>query len=420
MLTKKLSYRAILVITSLPVLAGSWVWLRLQGPTNHATRFVNAINTRDYATAGDFLEPLQQPLPDTWAHPQHWGDDGALSADAYLAPVHLSDVITGVRHVVASVHLDAESYHGTQIFPHEYIVTASSVTRIPKKPDNVLYPVTIRQESKEPVLEIPTDVTDVPAMDLRIMDDASKRYFLIGNIESPSPRSDGRRVLIVLPGGDGSADFSPFVRRIYKMALNDEWIVAQIVAPRWARRQAIVWPTKTRLLPEARFSTEQLIDSVIDDITTRGSIDPTEIYVLAWSSSGPAAYSVALMDKPRIAGAFIAMSVFRENEYSKPVTAPSCCVYLMQSPDDNRTPFRHAESAQQFMESVGIRVMLKQYKGGHGWHGNPFEMVSEGMNWLVMQNGNAASQTVESGTGQRSASPDARNASVSLDSGNVP
>ena len=377
-------YRRIaIVIVSLISLACFASWLRIRGATNLAIRFVNAINSRDFVLAGELIEPVKVPLPDKWAHPKHWGDDGALGASADLAPLKLSDIMVGVRHVIAFIRIDAESDHGTQNFPHVYVVTASTLTRLPKKPDSVLYPIVIRPMFSEPEWEVPPDLADIAALDLRIGDDEKKRYFLIGNVESTSPRERGRRVLVVMPGGDGSAAFSPFVMRIYQRTLNDEWVIAQIVAPKWERRQGIVWPTQSQPIPTARFTTEQLFDDVIDDVAARGPIDRSEVYVLAWSSSGPPAYAIALRDKSQIAGAFIAMSVFNASRYSKPVATPTHGFYLLQSPEDKVTPFKHAEAARDFLTSHGAKVKLTQYAGSHGWHGKPFEMLSEGVNWLV-------------------------------------
>jgi predicted esterase len=391
--------RIAVALASITALVCLVIWGRLRGPTDRASEFVNAINMRNFARAGDLLEPQDQSLPDKWANPKHWGDDGAIHADAHLVPIGIASVFGGVRHVMVTVHLDAESDHGTRIFPHTFAVTANSLTRLPKKPDRVLYPVVIRPANSEPPWEIPPDLVDVPALDLRIADDEKKRYFLIGNVESPSPRTVGRRVLVVMPGGDGSAAFSPFIRRIYQRTLNDEWVIAQIVAPKWGRGQTVVWPKQSQPFPAARFSTEQLIDDVIDDVATRCLIDHSEVYVLAWSSSGPLAYAIALRDKPRIAGAFIAMSVFNEREYSKPNAPPAVGFYLLQSPEDKVTPFKHAEAARDFLASVGAKVELTQYAGGHGWHGKPFEMLSEGVNWLVTSTKSEQSHALEPAKG---------------------
>ena len=45
---------------------------------------------------------------------------------------------------------------------------------------------------------------------------------------------EGFKLLLVLPGGDGSADFNPFVRRIHKNALDGSYVVAELVAPAWS------------------------------------------------------------------------------------------------------------------------------------------------------------------------------------------
>jgi predicted esterase len=394
--------RIAVALASITALVCLVIWARLRGPTDRASEFANAINMRNFARAGDLLEPQDQSLPDKWANPKHWGDDGAIHADAHLAPIGISSVFGGVRHVMVTVHLDAESDHGTQIFPHTFAVTSNSLMRLPKKPDRVLYPVVIRPANSEPPWEIPPDLVDVPAMDLQIADDEKKRYFLIGNVESPSPRKVGRRVLVVMPGGDGSAAFSPFVRRIYQRTLNDEWVIAQIVAPKWARGQRVVWPLQSQSFPTARFSTEQLFDDVLADVAARCLIDRSEIYLLAWSSSGPPAYAIALRDKPGIAGAFIAMSVFNEREYSKPNAPPVAGFYLLQSPEDKVTPFRHAETARTFLASLGAKVELTQYAGGHGWHGKRFEIVSEGVNWLVTSAQSEQSHALEPATGSDS------------------
>lgn len=67
------------------------------------------------------------------------------------------------------------------------------------------------------------DVAEVPSERLRADNDPRKTYFLIGPYkEAPCPEG-GYRLLVILPGGDGSADFNPFCKRIYKYALHSSW-----------------------------------------------------------------------------------------------------------------------------------------------------------------------------------------------------
>ncbi len=71
------------------------------------------------------------------------------------------------------------------------------------------------------------DVADVRSKTFTLKPE-QLQYFLIaaaGELETPD---NGYKLLIVLPGGDGSADFLPFVKRIYKHALDDEYLVLQL------------------------------------------------------------------------------------------------------------------------------------------------------------------------------------------------
>ena len=113
-----------------------------------------------------------------------------------------------------------------------------------------------------------------------------------------------------MPGGDGSADFHPFVKRIYKNALSDEYVAAEPIAVRWTPNQQIVWPTKTNPVAGMKFVTEEFVEAVIEDVAKKHTLDRTRVFSLSWSSSGPAAYATSLKDNRSVTGSFIAMSVF--------------------------------------------------------------------------------------------------------------
>ena len=87
------------------------------------------------------------------------------------------------------------------------------------------------------------DVADITSQDLRAGKDENKRYFLVGPQKGATAPKSGYGLLVVLPGGDGSADFHPFVKRIYKNAVPEGYLLAQPVAVKWAEKQQIVWPT---------------------------------------------------------------------------------------------------------------------------------------------------------------------------------
>jgi predicted esterase len=231
------------------------------------------------------------------------------------------------------------------------------------------------------------DVADVPAKDLRIGGDANKRYFLIGAAEGAKAPAAGYGLLIVLPGGDGSADFHPFVRRIYKNVLGKDWLIAQPVAPKWDQKQAekVVWPTEKLRYTAAKFTTEEFIEAVLADVRSKVKIDPRRVFLLGWSSGGPPCYAAALRKGTSVTGAFIAMSVFKPEQVSTLDSAKGKAFYLLQSPDDKVTPMRFAEAAAKALATAGARVKLQQYAGGHGWHGDVFGMIGAGIKWLDKQ-----------------------------------
>jgi predicted esterase len=232
------------------------------------------------------------------------------------------------------------------------------------------------------------DVADVPAQDLRAGGDEKKRYFLIGARDARPPAS-GYGLLIVLPGGDGSADFQPFIRRIHKNVLNDRWLIAEAVAPKWDANQflQVVWPTSALRYPAARFTTEEFIQAVVDDVRAKVKIDPRRVVLLGWSSGGPPCYATALRRDSAVTGAFIAMSVFRPVEPPAMENAKDKAFYLLQSPQDQVTPVQHAEAAEKALQAAGAKVRLRRYEGGHGWRGDVWTMIGDGIEWLDQQSG---------------------------------
>jgi len=79
------------------------------------------------------------------------------------------------------------------------------------------------------------DVANVPSEERVVGGDPAMRTFPHGGEKAPKK---GYRLLVVLPGGSGAADFEPFGKRLWKNALSEEYLVAQLVAPRWSDEQA--------------------------------------------------------------------------------------------------------------------------------------------------------------------------------------
>jgi len=243
-----------------------------------------------------------------------------------------------------------------------------------------LQPAMIVAEEKAEDAE--ADIKDVTNMDLKVGKDPMKRYFLIGPNKAPQP-AEGYKLLLVMPGGDGSADFNAFVRRISKFALPDGYVVAELVAPKWSAEQStqVVWPIRRQHIAGVRFTTEEFIDSVVADVSKKMKIDANKVFTLSWSSGGPAAYSASL-SHGSVKGSFIAMSVFKPTELPALFEAKGLPYYIYHSPDDHVCPLTQAKQAADALKQAGAITKLTTYSGGHGWHGDIFGSIREGMLWL--------------------------------------
>jgi predicted esterase len=240
-------------------------------------------------------------------------------------------------------------------------------------------PAPMRPEQREDPL---ADVADVPSQDLRAGDDANKRYFLIGRTKDAKAPADGYGLVVIMPGGDGSADFNPFVRRIFKNALPEGYLAAQPVAVKWTPEQQIVWPTKTNPVAGMKFSTEEFVGAVIEDVAKKQKLDRGRVFTLSWSSSGPAAYAVSLQEKKTVTGSLVAMSVFNPRFLPPLKAASGHAYYLYHSPQDRVCPYRMAEQAKTSLTENGAKVRLETYEGGHGWRGDLYADIRSGIEWL--------------------------------------
>jgi predicted esterase len=225
------------------------------------------------------------------------------------------------------------------------------------------------------------DIADVSTQDLLAGKDKQKRYFLIGPPKEGTALKNGYGLIVVLPGGAGNADFHPFVKRIYKNAVPEGYLVAQPVAVTWAEKQQIVWPTAKNKVEGMKFSTEDFVEAVIDDVSAKHKLDPKRIFTLSWSSSGPAAYAVSLSSK-RVTGSFVAMSVFKPDLLPDLANAKGHGYYLYHSKDDRVCPYGMAEQAETDLKKAGATVKLVTYKGGHGWRGPVYDDIRDGIKWL--------------------------------------
>jgi predicted esterase len=223
------------------------------------------------------------------------------------------------------------------------------------------------------------------AEDRLINDNPNMRYFLLGPKDKATAPADGYKLVVVLPGGDGSARFHPFVKNLYQQAFDDDYLIAQPVAFKWYRYQAITWPT--RINPEMRqgFGTEDFIEAVIRDVKKHHPVNPKHVFTLAWSSGGPAAYNIALQQQTSVRGSYIAASVYRPRWHPPVANAKGRPFVIDHSPQDTICPFHLAQRAEDEILRAGGAVNFTTYQGGHGWRGDAFGRVRDGMAWLVEQ-----------------------------------
>lgn len=213
--------------------------------------------------------------------------------------------------------------------------------------------------------------------------DAAVGHYLLAPASAPEPApADGYGLVIALPGGSGSADFHPFVRRIQEHALDDDYLVAQPLAIKWTPQQVIIWPTNGDRVADMQFTTEEFVAKVIEDVASKQKIDRDRVFLLAWSSSGPAAYATLLQETSPAQGGLIAMSVFKARQLPALDAARDRSFYLLHSRQDRVCPFWMATNAYKSLGAHGASVQLATYEGGHGWHGDVFAMIRDGIDWL--------------------------------------
>jgi predicted esterase len=225
-------------------------------------------------------------------------------------------------------------------------------------------------------------IEDVPSQDLRVIGNDQQRYFLIGLKAGEKAPEGGYGLLLVLPGGDGGADFNPFVRRIWKNALPSGYLIAQLVAVPSDNPKQTVWPTAKTPDPKQTFTTQDFLAAVIKEVKAKQPINEAKVFALGWSSSGPALYTAMLLEQTPLKGAFIAMSVFMPFRLPPLTNAKGRTFYLLQSPEDRVTAYLFAKGAKMQLGEAGAKVKLTDYGGGHGWHGRIFDNIRDGIEWL--------------------------------------
>lgn len=237
------------------------------------------------------------------------------------------------------------------------------------------------------------DVKDVPAIEVRLSKsgkvekDGPMHFAIIGLDAKKKAPDGGYRVLIVLPGGAGTMDFHPFVKRIHQNVLDDDWITIQLERPFFAAKQADekVWPTKTDPWPGQVFAVEDLVKAAFDYTKKQTKIDAKYVFMLGWSSSGPACYATMFTKDTPVKGAFVAMSVFFEKNLPPIGTAKGRPFYLYHSKGDQICKYELAEQARAALDKAKAKVEFVTYEGEHGWPPTVYADLKKGIAWLDEQ-----------------------------------
>ncbi len=223
-----------------------------------------------------------------------------------------------------------------------------------------------------------------PATSRAIDSDDAKRYFLIPPRQKKAPEQ-GYRLLLVVPGGDGSADFHPFIRRIAENSLPASYLVVQAVAPVWSDDEnRVVWPTRKLPDRKMKFATEEFLEEILEAAMNEYPIDSRHVYALGWSSGGPPSYTASLQKSSKLTGCLVAMSVFKPELLPSLKHARGKAYYLLHSPEDFIS-MSFPETAVKKLKKAGAEVHLEQYDGGHGWHGDVYGHIRKGIQWLEKQ-----------------------------------
>jgi predicted esterase len=234
-----------------------------------------------------------------------------------------------------------------------------------------------------PILQSDDEFDGFPQVERKVGDNAKKTYYQIGPKEGVKEPEGGWKVMLILPGGAGSADFNPFCRRIHMNALPEDYIAVQLVAHAWSDAEnRVVWPTKKLNPQKADFTTEEFIREAIADVKQHVNINDKYVFALGWSSGGPPLYVNSVTKDSPVTGTFVAMSVFHPDNLPDIKNAKDHPYYILHSPQDWINIDQHARVAEKELAKHGAKTTLQTYPGGHGWRSDPFGNIKRGTKWL--------------------------------------
>ncbi len=230
-----------------------------------------------------------------------------------------------------------------------------------------------------------------------INDDPQRAYWLLcpAYIGPPTaqaglpqlPRKATFGLIVALAGGSGNGeDLTDFWQDAIQKSLKDGYFVALPIAPKWAANQPAAWLTQQNVgqVKDARFTTEQFLDEVITDVSSRYPIDRNRLFLHGVAEGGLAAYACSLNPVTPFRGFYILSSAFRTSQLPPLTNARGRHYLLQQSKEDKLAPYFQATAAEELLRKQSAVVKLLTYKGDHGYKfaDNPWEQVAQAVTWL--------------------------------------
>lgn len=209
-----------------------------------------------------------------------------------------------------------------------------------------------------------------------------KSLFFVMAPKKPASGGGKHGLVVVLPGGDGSREFLPWVEGSLLAQRPDDCAGVLITSVTWTPEQKVIWPTSDSAVQGMQYTTEQYVRAVLADVEQTLPVDPARRVVVAWSSSGAAMHPLMAVEHGPFAKAYIAMSIWPPGLVNL-ASVKGRRYVLDQSPDDQTTTFSHARDAYAALTKAGAIVRLSTYAGGHGWQDDPLPRFRAGLEWLL-------------------------------------
>jgi predicted esterase len=219
------------------------------------------------------------------------------------------------------------------------------------------------------------------AIEASLPDLPKSLFFVVPPAKAPKAQQQ-LGLVVVLPGGDGSRDFLPWVEQSLLAQAPDDCVGVLVTAVKWRPDQQIIWPTEASKVPDMQYTTSDYVRAVVAAVEKQHAIDPTRRVVVTWSSSGPAMYPLLCATDGPFSRGYVAMSIWPPG-LKDLAAAKDRRFFLDQSPEDTTTTFDHVKRAYDALTKAGACVRLSTYGGGHGWHDDPLPRLQEGLRWLL-------------------------------------